>query len=108
MTRAEICGQVWEITRHAVDRALEMGIAGEDIRACLESPDEVVASVKYPGTWHYKRDDFTLCVAFDRDIPTVVTCVWGSNEAWRRDLLERPYNGDREYRPAQRLGRGTR
>lgn len=82
------------VSRHAVDRALDMGVKGEEIRQCLLHPDRVVRSRRYPARKNYRRGRVMCAVEGHR----VVTVVWSSVDGWREDLEGNPeYNG-RSYR----------
>lgn len=94
----EAGGRRWRISKHALERALDMQIDGADIFAALDHPDQVVDSVKYPGSQHYKRGDFALSINFEHDIPVVCTIVWATQQAWRDDLSHHNYGG-RTLRP---------
>lgn len=44
----------FRMSPHAIDRALEMGVTGEEIRACYDKPDESYWSQTHEK-WCYKR-----------------------------------------------------
>lgn len=89
----EVGGRLWRITKHALERALDMQIEGHEICAALDHPDEIAESIKYPGSKHYKLGNIALSISFDKDIPTICTIVWANREAWQADLLRAPCEG---------------
>lgn len=70
------------MSAHAIDRALEMGVAGEEIRAAYDRPTDVIWSAKYKA-FCYIRGRITLAVSEDRK--TVATVLWSSEHGWRAD-----------------------
>lgn len=77
------------ISKHALDRALDMGVSGEEIRQCLFHPERVISSHKYPGTENYQAGRIVLAVRDD----TVVTVSWSSHDLWREDMARGEYAG---------------
>ncbi|OMC55441.1 hypothetical protein A5747_13715 [Mycobacterium sp. IS-836] len=88
-----MCLEGYVITPHAIDRALDMGVAGEEIRQCLLNPDSVTKSRKHKG-FNHRAGRITCGVVQHR----VVTVVWSSKEGWRDDLGEGHAYGGRTYR----------
>lgn len=70
------------MSNHAIARALEMGLNGDDIREAFVNPDSIVASNTHPG-WNYRRGRITLGVSADREC--VTTIVWSTQDAWEAD-----------------------
>lgn len=85
----------FRMSRHALERALEMQLDGEKIRLCLTQPHCTEPDRREPGTTFYYRGDIT-CVVVD-ETNTVKTVLWRTDKAWRKDLKNRPCEG-REYR----------
>lgn len=86
----------FKLSRHAIDRALDMGIDAAMIRECLTNPTATQPSRKYPGTTNYRRGQITCGVSEEN---RVVTIVWSRQRGWRKDLSIGAYDG-REYRGA--------
>lgn len=80
----------FRLTKHAIDRALDMGIDGEAIRQCLIHPEWVSNSRKYHGRKNYRFGDVVCTVAKDK---SVVTVQWATHEAWRDDMAYGEYGG---------------
>lgn len=91
------------VSRHAIDRALDMGITGEEIRDCLSDPQDIYKSKKYPDTLNYKHNRIVLAI---RD-NTVVTVGWSTPDLWCEDLKKGIYGG-RHYPPPKTSGHGAR
>jgi hypothetical protein len=70
------------MSKHAVERALEMGVTGGEIRACYDRPTDVIWSQKYAGWW-FIRGRITLSISEDRSC--VITVLWSSEHDWRLD-----------------------
>lgn len=84
------------MSAHAIDRALEMGVAGEEIRLAYDRPSEVIWSVKYKA-FCFIRGRITLAVSEDRK--TVATVLWSSEHGWRADYARGGTMTGRERRP---------
>lgn len=89
------------LTRHAIDRALDMAVTGEEIRNCILHPETVYRSRKYENTTNYRCGRIILAV---RD-SAVVTVGWSTKELWCEDLDRGEYGG-RHY-PAKASGQGA-
>ncbi len=97
----------FRMSRHALDRALEMDVAGDEIRACFDRPEDVIWSRKYSLFW-FVRGRITLSVSEDRT--TVVTVLWSNERDWRADYArggnlqgrERRSHQDMSYLPRRR------
>lgn len=70
------------MSKHAIDRALEMGVTGEEIRATYDRPADIIWSIRYRA-YCYTRGRVTLAITEDRS--TVVTVLWSSEHGWRAD-----------------------
>lgn len=70
------------MSKHAIDRALEMGVTGEEIRAAYDRPAEIIWSSRYKA-FCYVRGRVTLAVTEDRTC--VMTVLWASEHGWRGD-----------------------
>lgn len=81
------------LTRHAIDRALDMGVDGAEIRRCLENPDKIRDSFHHEGQ-NYSAGRITCGVKGDH----VITIVWSTNRGWAKDCLKLPAYAGREYR----------
>lgn len=99
--------QRFHMSKHAMERALEMDVAGEEIRACYDVPSQVIWSQKYSAYW-YQRGRITLSVSADRQ--TIITVLWASAHDWRADYArggdltgrERRTKTDMNYLPRRR------
>ena len=89
----EAGGRQWQISKHALERALDMQLDGRDIFAALDHPDQITDSIKYPNSKHYRHGDFALSISFDYEIPVICTIVWATQQAWRDDLSHHTYGG---------------
>jgi len=95
------------MSRHALDRALEMDVAGDEIRECYERPIQIIWSRKYSAFW-YVRGRITLSVTEDR--ACVITVLWSNERDWRADYArggdltgrERRSHQDMNYLPRRR------
>lgn len=80
--------------RHALQRALDMGIDGDELRQCLEQPWRVCDSSRGDGRQLYFGDRITCVVS---DVGEVITVLWRTAEGWASDLADGGY-GDRHLR----------
>ena len=70
------------MSRHAMNRALEMGLDGEDVRAAILNPRYVGPAPE--GREYRTRGKVTAVVT--QEIPmTVVTLLWATVAAWQND-----------------------
>lgn len=83
------------ITKHVLERALDMGVTGDEIRKCLENPKTVVPSAAYPGRFNFDRGRITCVV--NREDMAVLTVLWANDRLWKKDLRAGTYGG-RELR----------
>lgn len=96
------------MSNHAVDRALEMGVTGEEIRACYDRPTDLIWSKKYKSWW-FIRGRITLSITEDR--ACVITVLWSSENDWRADYArggdlkgrERRSHTDMQHLPRRRI-----
>jgi hypothetical protein len=72
----------WTVTRHAIDRALDMAVTGESIRKAVLEPE---------GTWQGADPNRELrwhgrvCVAVDKTRKSVVTVMWNTGGKMSRE-----------------------
>jgi hypothetical protein len=71
----------WTFTKHAIERAMEMCLDGDEIREALTNPPLVVASRKYHGCHNIvtKR----LMIATSQPEKVVITIGWNSSDGQR-------------------------
>ncbi|WPH57714.1 hypothetical protein [Mycobacterium phage WXIN] len=81
------------MSRHALRRALEMGVDPSEIRQCLIAPETMMRSKTHPGRNY--RAGRIACGVVDNVVTTV---VWSSSEGWRQDIETAGIYGGREYR----------
>jgi len=84
--------RAYEMTRHAIDRVLDMGIDGCLIRKALESPANVGYSKRF-GTFLYDYKDITVAVARYPTVSQITTVLWRNDKKWRKDLRRGDYGG---------------
>lgn len=87
----------FKMSHHAIERALEMNLDGEDIRNTYEDPEQIYWSVKYEA-WNYLRGSLCLAVKEDTGGDVVVTVLWATPEAWAADAALAPLGPGRELR----------
>ena len=97
----EVSGLEFEMTRHAIERALDMDVDGALIRTALEKPANVGYSRCF-GTYLYDYKDITVVVAkgvtrflggAERPINRITTILWRNDKKWRKDLRRGDYGG---------------
>ena len=66
----------WTLTKHAVQRALDMAVDAEELRDILCCPKRTWRSDKYEGCWNLSNGRITLAV--DPDTRDVITVLWDS------------------------------
>lgn len=71
-------------TKHALERALEMGVEGEELRDCLLKPEEVFWTHKYQ-MHNYRRGRVTCGVDSSSGVLVVITVLWTTAHDWRAD-----------------------
>lgn len=89
------------MSKHAIERALDMGVTGEEIRQCLEYPETNYKSKKYENTTNFMAGRLIVAV---RD-NTVVTVGWATLDLWKEDLERGEYGG--RHFPAQASEQGA-
>jgi hypothetical protein len=101
-----------EMSRHAIERALDMGLDGATIRAALEKPANVGYSTCF-STHLYDYKDITVVVAkgvaggAGRTFNRITTILWRNDKKWRKDLRRGDYGGRTLAKAkAQRASRG--
>lgn len=85
----------FKLTKHAVERALDMGVDPEEIRQCLLNPETVASSHHHRGE-NYRRGRIACAVRNNH----VITIVWSSPEQWQRDIESAGEYDGRQYRGA--------
>lgn len=78
------------ITKHALQRALDMLITPKQIQAALESP--TISYSKTERTKQYWRKGRIVLVVQTGTIPSVITVLWATERAFRRDMKRAPYS----------------
>lgn len=71
------------LSKHAMERALDMCLDGEEIRDTFYRPRSVLPAPH--GREYWSRGRLTLIVAFDGPVPTVVTVLWARASDWAAD-----------------------
>lgn len=89
----------YHLTRHAIDRALDMGVTAQEIRECLMRPAKTKRSGKYPGCTNYLLGRIVCAVDPDKNVTTI---LWASAVYWKADLEIAPFEG-REFRERERV-----
>lgn len=84
----------FHITKHAISRALDMGVSADEVRRCLLHPETMVKSQRHPGH-NYRAGRITCAVSPGKQVLTV---VWSSPDGWREDLEGAAVYGGRAYR----------
>lgn len=95
------------MSNHALDRALEMGVTGEEIRACYDNPEDMYWSQKHQK-WCYTRGRIALGITEDHQ--RVATVLWSNENDWRADYArggdltgrERRSHTDMQHLPRRR------
>lgn len=83
----------WTLSRHAIERALEMAVDPEEIREALECPDEEpYPSDSYPGKHHLRSG--RLMLAVNLDDKTVITIGWNTWDGKRVHRYNRTIEED--------------
>lgn len=78
------------MTRHATERALDMQVTGEQIRACLTAPMQTFYNAL---GLTLQRGRIALGCTQDGDVIVVKTVLWVHASRWRDDLARGAYNG---------------
>lgn len=98
----------FEMSPHAVERALDMGLEGHEIREAMESADQIYWSQKYEA-WTYQKGRVALGVVEKGLTYVVTTVLWARDSDWAADAAIAPLPTGRELRgPAAALARRNR
>ncbi|WP_144721185.1 hypothetical protein [Cellulosimicrobium sp. TH-20] len=77
--------KTWSMTKHAAERAVEMGLTPEEIRAAVEEPERWWVSPTY-GKTNQTRGRITVALGELEEGTLnrkVITILWATQEAWR-------------------------
>lgn len=86
-----------EMTKHAIDRALDMAIEGEEIREAFIHPERIYWLPRHEA-WTYQRGRIALGVREEGKTHLVLTILWATDEAWVEDAVKAPLMEGRELR----------
>lgn len=89
-------GDMFTMSKHALARALDMNVGGDQIRRCLTRPERVQQCRTRPEFDLYYFGD--ICCSVARESGVVATVLWATERGWRKDLKGRPGYGGRTYR----------
>ncbi|QIS38635.1 hypothetical protein [Clavibacter capsici] len=96
----------FHVTQHALNRALEMGVTGDEINDAYNRPIEVWRSPKYDCQMRH-RGRVTLSIDTNQEPPTIVTVLWSTPELWAASYEQGTGNG-RNPRQAEQMAHLTR
>jgi hypothetical protein len=82
----------FNITKHALERGLEMGVMADEIRQAFLAPAEVWHSPKYDTQMRH-RDRVTLSIDIKQEPPMIVTVLWSTPELWAASYEQGTGNG---------------
>jgi hypothetical protein len=84
----------FRMSRHAVDRALDMALEGDEIRDAFEKPRRTYYSRETDSTWN-TRGRITVCWRQSTTdlLPIITTVVWATPNAWTDDDQYAPISG---------------
>lgn len=85
------------MTKHAIDRALDMAIEGEEIREAFIHPERIYWLPRHEA-WTYQRGRIALGVREEGKTHLVLTILWATDEAWVEDAVKAPLMEGRELR----------
>jgi len=90
---------MFQLSKHALDRALDMGLTPEQIRNVVLTPEIRIwsKSEKHGDAWLQRCGDLTAFVLDADEGRFVITFVWATDDAWKQDLAIGTYGG-RTYR----------
>jgi hypothetical protein len=71
------------MSRHAVERAVDMAITADEIRDAFERPREKHFQER-TRSWIYTRGRVTLCIVINPE-PIVTTVLWARTSDWVAD-----------------------
>jgi hypothetical protein len=98
--------RLFNVTQHALHRALEMGITGDEINNAYTTPIETWRSPKYDCQMRH-RGRITLSIDTNQEPPTIVTVLWSTPELWAASYQNGTGNG-RNPRDAEQMTHLTR
>ena len=84
----------YTISRHALERILDMNIPGEEVKQCLEFPLRIADSNRGDGRTLYYGKRIT-CVVQNHNL-SVVTVLWKTLHDWNVDLSTGEYSDRRK------------
>ena len=89
-------GKAYRVSRHALDRMLDMQVKPDSVRAALTDPSQVLDHASASGTrTAYCHGRIVLIL--DKDKTTggtvIVTCLWRDSKRWIKDLDRGEYEG---------------
>ena len=73
------------MSAHALQRAVDMAVTGEEIRQCFDNPREQHWSQGH-GSWALTRGRITLAVKDVEPLPVVTTVLWSTPAGYAADL----------------------
>jgi hypothetical protein len=78
-----------QFTKHAIERALDMDVPGDEIRACYERPTNTYLSRKH-DSYTFQRGRLALAIRRDQETgdDVVLTVLWATAEAWEHDYQQ--------------------
>jgi len=84
----------FRMTRHAIERALDMSVEGDEIRDAFDKPRRTYYSHETNSHWN-TRGRVTVCWRqLDTDpLPVITTVVWATANAWTNDNVYAPIRG---------------
>lgn len=91
----ELSPERYKISRHAAKRALDMGLAVDELVAPLRSPEKrMPGPLKHPGTELWTNGRVAAAVEVEPDgRVAVLTFLWSTDEFWRADYDFPPPEG---------------
>jgi hypothetical protein len=82
----------FDITKHALERGLEMGVLADEIRQAFLQPIEVWHSPKYDCQMRH-RGRITLSIDMKGPTPNIITVLWSTPELWAASYEQGTGNG---------------
>lgn len=89
--------QPFVMTKHAIERALDMNVEGDEIREAFENPERIYWSPRH-DSWNYQRGRVCLGVKEAEGQHLILTVLWATDEAWVEDADLAPIAPGRELR----------
>lgn len=77
------------MTRHALQRALDMRLEPWQIQRALHDPKVIPTDT--PGTEFWRKGRIALVVKTTTEPPTVATILWSTERAFQKDMRIAPY-----------------